>query len=91
MFKKSKQVSIPDSAKSQPVPREAKEINAQYTEVCTQLGHNKVNQDLLKKQESQLLKYIESFSNEMKAREALDQTKLAEENTEALVEAQLNA
>jgi hypothetical protein len=69
---KAEAVTIPDTAKSDPVPRSKEEINKQYSDVCTQLGHNRVNASLIDKERDNLMRYIESFSNEMKAREDLD-------------------
>ncbi len=73
LFNRSKAESVQLPTQSnQPEPRSAEEINKQYTEVCTKLGHNKVNQSLLERENIDLMRYIESFSNEMKARQTLD-------------------
>jgi septal ring factor EnvC (AmiA/AmiB activator) len=80
LFNRNKQetpVTLP-AQQTMPIPRSKEEINTQYTQVCTQLGHNQVNQILLQKEAEKLQRYIESFANEMQAREALD-AKTAEE------------
>lgn len=74
---KGKSVSIPESAKSSPVPRTKEEIQKQYVEVCTALGDKQVKLKGIQSEIDNLFKYVDSFANELEARVKLDEAEKA--------------
>jgi hypothetical protein len=75
---KSKQVTIPDGAKSAPQPRSKDDIQKEYQSICTAIGDMNVKEEGLKLDKQNLFRRVQQIGEELSARTELDNKAAAE-------------
>lgn len=69
---KSKQITIPDTAKSELPPRTQEEIDKEYTQLCITIGDRTVKSRGLEEELEQMFKYANKLGAESARRQELN-------------------